>query len=304
MTIESISLLFFHFEGNTLTKECGTLSSYSGMKSLVLSHLYDGNREQFVDDLLRTYEEKGSVIVNFLYFANAVHHRLLEKHRTMDQLTYKQALLAGDFLLTDGIALQVHKWFTDRKRVQSLNGTDLTPYLLDILSNEYSTSLYVYSVYDEKIGKDSSRLEKGLDTLLRDYPQLRIARSYQSDYTERGEDFPFDQFATTVEKDDAEIKIFLNCTGTPFQEMRVDQHRQRFAENSMMVLNAGGFLDFVSGFEKRAPQRAVKSRVLETPYRIITQPRKNLKKFLRMFGIVRLWKNTIVNSVTSLFRKK
>ncbi|USN57077.1 MAG: hypothetical protein H6766_01015 [Candidatus Peribacteria bacterium] len=63
-------------------------------------------------------------------------------------------------------------------------------------------------------------------------------------------------------------------------------------------------MDFVSGFETRAPEWVVKARVLETPYRILSRPRKNLKKFLRMFGIVRIRKKQLVNSLARLFRKK
>ncbi|USN57076.1 MAG: WecB/TagA/CpsF family glycosyltransferase [Candidatus Peribacteria bacterium] len=207
------------------------------MSSLVLDHLYDGDRALFATELLDRYEEKQSVIVNFLYFANATHYRLFEKHRNAKELAYKQALLAGDFLLADGIALQVYKRTSDLNRVDNLNGTDLTPRLLDYLTQIYSVSLYVYSAYDEGIDKDTTRLEKGLDGLLRDFPGLRIASSYQSPYSERGTDFPFEQFERAVAKDDANIKLFLNCTGTPFQEVRVEAHRERFASQNMMVLN-------------------------------------------------------------------
>jgi UDP-N-acetyl-D-mannosaminuronic acid transferase (WecB/TagA/CpsF family) len=109
----------------------------------------------------------------------------MERHRNTTDLSYKQALLAGDFLLADGIALQLYKWSSDLERVDNLNGTDLTPWLLHRLTQDHSVSLYVYSTYDESIDKDTTRLAKGLDTLLRDFPALRIASSYQSHYTER-----------------------------------------------------------------------------------------------------------------------
>lgn len=53
-------------------------------------------------------------------------------------------------------------------------------------------------------------------------------------------------------------------------------------------MNVGGFLDFVAGFEKRAPVWVVKARIFETFWRIGTNPRKNMKKFLAMFGILRI----------------
>jgi UDP-N-acetyl-D-mannosaminuronic acid transferase (WecB/TagA/CpsF family) len=69
-------------------------------------------------------------------------------------------------------------------------------------------------------------------------------------------------------------------------------------------MNVGGFLDFVSGFETRAPERMVKAKVLETPYRIFSHPSKNMQKFIRMFGILRIRKSQLVNSLRCLFRKK
>ncbi len=61
-----------------------------------------------------------------------------------------------------------------------------------------------------------------------------------------------------------------------------------FIDNQLMVINAGGFIDFVAGYEKRAPQWVVKARVLETFWRVITNPKKNFKKFAAMFGVLRL----------------
>lgn len=137
---------------------------------MILDHLYDNDRESLVDEMLSRYRESSSVVVNFLYFSNAMHYRLLEQHRDTTDLAYKQALLMGDFLLADGIALQVYKRSTDLTWVRNLNGTDLMPWLLHRLTQNQSVSLYVYSVYDPQIGKDKSRLERGLDALLRDFP--------------------------------------------------------------------------------------------------------------------------------------
>jgi hypothetical protein len=62
----------------------------------------------------------------------------------------------------------------------------------------------------------------------------------------------------------------------------------------MLVLNVWWFVDFYSGFEKRAPERVVKLRVWETIRRILDNPKKNGKKFLAMFGVFRLiWKKLL-----------
>jgi UDP-N-acetyl-D-mannosaminuronic acid transferase (WecB/TagA/CpsF family) len=96
-------------------------------------------------------------VVNFLYFANAVQYHVLEldRYKKSADKIYARSLTASDFLLPDGIALQVWSYFdSGRKyRLQNLNGTDLTPKILSYLSNRYSVNLFVYSLYDEKIDK-------------------------------------------------------------------------------------------------------------------------------------------------------
>lgn len=84
-------------------------------------------------------------------------------------------------------------------------------------------------------------------------------------------------------------RILLVCKGTPHQELRVARNHQRFMDAGVLVINAGGRIDYLSGFERRAPQRVVKARVLETFWRVVMHPKKNAKKFLVMFGILRRW---------------
>lgn len=71
----------------------------------------------------------------------------------------------------------------------------------------------------------------------RQYPSIRVAASHQCDYIERGEDFPWEQFSRVAEQDDADIKIFLHCTGTPYQELWTESYRDWLADHGMMVLN-------------------------------------------------------------------
>ncbi|MBP6910822.1 hypothetical protein KBC03_04510 [Patescibacteria group bacterium] len=60
-------------------------------------------------------------MVNFLYFANAMSYHLFEKSRNEKEVAYKHALLHGDFLLADGIALQLWSKWSSGKRVHNLN---------------------------------------------------------------------------------------------------------------------------------------------------------------------------------------
>ena len=120
----------------------------------IIKKLSAQRAEELIPELVSTYIDQGYAVVNFLYFANAMQYYLLEgddKTKTYSQ--YKEALLASDFLLPDGIALELWTKWTMKKNVYNLNGTDLTPRVLAYLNDHHSTSVYISSLYDPKIGK-------------------------------------------------------------------------------------------------------------------------------------------------------
>ncbi len=270
----------------------------------MLEKLFQNDVDVFLHELDDLYHRKWYAIVNFLYFANAVQYHLLDNdtRKTPSDFAYQHALCEGDFLLPDGIALQVwNRFFSQKKKwIQNLNGTDLTPRILEYFTTRYKTNLSIYSLYDEKIGKDQTRLHKAQQKLEQQYTLYHIV-SYQSHYKQRWEDYPW--YENTMQHNDEHVvNIFLNCTWSPFQEKWIEQHKQRFIDNKMMVLNVWWFLDFYSWFEKRAPKRVVKARVLETFWRITTNPAKNLKKFVAMFGVVWLLWRKLLSSLSSLWK--
>lgn len=257
----------------------------------MLDTLYPRTSEAFIDELDVLYKKNEYAVVNFLYFANAVQYHLLEDEssQTIDDKRYASALNESDFLLPDGIALQVWSYFSRKPKIwlQNLNWTDLTPKILEHFSKKYTVHLYIYSLYDERIQKWQEWLHKATNKLTNEY-WIETIHAYQSHFNQRWKDFPWDDMNTTIDTSWNVINIFLNCTWSPFQEKRTEENKDRFVENKMMVLNVWWFLDFYSGFEKRAPERVVKAKVLETFWRIATNPKKNLKKFVAMFGVFNL----------------
>lgn len=253
----------------------------------MIEKLYKGDVEQYIKELESLYTQKQFCVTNFLYFANAVQYKLLEQN--VKDMEYKKALLSSDFLLPDGIALQIWAYFAQnpKKRLHNLNWTDLTPKILEYFSKNYTVHLYIYSLYDEKIWKSQEWLHKATNKLKNEY-DIDAVYSYQSHYNQRWYDYPWEMMEEKIHVSDNVCNIFLNCTGSPFQEKWIEKNKEWFVRNHMMVLNVWWFLDFYSWFEKRAPKRVVKTRVLETFWRIITNPKKNLKKFLAMFGVIGL----------------
>ncbi len=200
--------------------------------------------------------------------------------------------MRGDFLFADGIALQLfYRWFwpkSQRSIPQNLNGTDLNPRLISSLLKKHTVSLYLYQCYDPPKGKTIAYLQTGIEALKSKFPWLVIPRATQCLYREKWTNFDRDWLGSAVAADTSSVKIFFNCTWSPFQEIWAMDYEQRLRDYWFLVINAWGTIDYMNWFEQRAPQWVVKARVLETFWRITTKPKKNMKKFLWMFGFFRI----------------
>lgn len=257
----------------------------------MLEKLYRDDTTQVLEDIVNCYKQKGFAVVNFLYFANAIQFHLFENPTLPKDKEYENALRAGDFLLPDGIALQVWNYAMNKPKtwVSNLNWTDLTPRILEYITKKYTVELYIVSLYDDRIGKGKERLEIGIEKC-RSHFGIENIYWFQTHFLDRGKEFPWEEWSQDNPPADDVCRIMMHCTGTPFQELWTEKHREWYEKQHMLVLNVGWFIDFFSGFEQRAPERVVRARVLETFWRITTNPKKNLKKFLAMFGVVRvLW---------------
>ena len=266
----------------------------------LLKKLYLWSRAEAVRAVLECYKATWSCIVNFLYFTNLAHERLVEWTPEPAQQTYSDALQESDFLFADGIALQLfYRWFaewTSGVMPENLNGTDLNPLLIEYILQKHTASMYLYQCYDPPKGKTVAFLQTGIEAVEQRFPGLHVHRSDQCLFREKGKEFDWHGLEAAVAQDHAEVKIFFNCTWSPFQECRVKEHEEQLRSLGLLIINAWGTIDYLSGFEKRAPRWVVKARVLETFRRIMTKPKKNLTKFLKMFGFFRiLGKNLLIH---------
>jgi len=144
----------------------------------ILEKLYTGTKEELVDDVLATYQEQGCCILNCLYFANIVSQSVFnvdEKKKPSEEkrnylgrakthfastfarspTKYRKILLKGDFLLPDGIALQIFYFLANlfgvikspRKRLSNLNGTDFAFYFLEQIKKRYGNQKICLLLY-------------------------------------------------------------------------------------------------------------------------------------------------------------
>lgn len=255
--------------------------------------------------IMNEYKTNKHAIINFLYFTNSMKYKLFEYSDKKTDLEYKSALKKWSFILPDGIAIElfykVASYFNKTlspRWLTNLNGTDFMPYFItNLLKEESSVHIAIYSTYDPKINKSKSELEKAKKNFEKKYSK-KIDYSEQSLYSERGKDFDFWQYQLSLNTNQEKVNIFITCLWTPVQELRIEKNKEFFVKNNIIVFNAWGFIDFLSWYEKRAPQRLVKARVLETPRRVISNPKKNLKKLVAMFAIIRFRYKKIMYVIT------
>jgi len=148
------------------------------MKS-VLKKLFTGNKKEAAEQIMREYNRKGYAIVDYLYFANIPAKNLFDQyegeiHREIFKealkeeyqllprknvyAAYKKAIMDADFLLTDGIAMQLFNRIaaklkrieTKRQRLENLNGTDFCLWFLHRLETQVDVNqlqIILYGTY-------------------------------------------------------------------------------------------------------------------------------------------------------------
>jgi hypothetical protein len=158
---------------------------------------------------------------------------------------------------------------------------------LDRLVDErVSIHLGLFSVFDPDIWKSATEIEKA-KLYIHERWGVKDMYTFQTLYKERDSSFDFEAYTHSLAWVDKDIRILLVCTGTPHQEIRGDAHSDFFQEHNILVMHVWWLIDYWSWFESRAPEWVIKSRVLETPWRILQHPKKNAKKLWWMFGICR-----------------
>lgn len=252
----------------------------------ILEKTFRGSADEAVNAILSTYQQEEFSVVNFIYFANIVSQRLFEdKDKTEKEREYKKILLKSDFLLPDGIALQLFYFFakffgriqTARSWLHNLNGTDFVPYFLAEAKKKYGNQKLCLLLY----GTKPHFLEKVAE-------KLKL-QGYNVIYTQDGySDFDWDAAQEVLQEYQDTINILLVARSTPkipLQELWTSRNYQKIQQHKLLVFNTGGLLDFIAGAQKRAPKlwRMLK---LEWLYRLFTDPKRNLKKVLNSLAII------------------
>lgn len=192
-----------------------------------------------------------SFIIHFMYYAS------LELFRK--DTTYQNSLLLANYILVDGIGMQSYFKLLMNKSMANLNGTDLSPKLIDTLLQK-NIPIVFYGTTQEQINRCNNNLKK-------QYHQ-QVLHYYQDGFSK-----------LDWEKIPNQSALFIGM-GTPLQEAFVKEHINIIQEKKLMVITVGGYFDFLSGFYVRAPKWIRKIK-LEWLWRTLHHPLRHYKKRLR-----------------------
>lgn len=215
------------------------------------------NAERAVDTIVANWQASGaSRIVHFIYYSNFI---LMDSDEP-----YRSAMELADFVLIDGIGMQLYMKIVKNRWPNNLNGTDLNPILLQRLDRD-TVPVAFYGTTEENINAAAVNIRK---TLTSDSPY----------YIQNGFS-PLDW--SQIQQRSA---LFIGM-GSPRQELWVAEHLETIRRKELLVVTVGGFFDFASGFYIRAP-KLVRTLKLEWAWRTMLHPRRHLKKRLRDLTIL------------------
>lgn len=229
----------------------------------IFSKLYKNNCENALKDILALYKQKEFLVVNYLYFANMISNWLLWNKKLNKD--FYDAIINWDFLLPDGIALNLYykKYFW--VELPNLNWTDFSDYLLQNLK-QWSFNLVLYWAKPEVIEKAARNIWIKYDLIV-DY--------IQDWYSE------FD-FSALEKLESGKINIFMVWLWTPKQEIWVKNNLENIKKYKLLTFTQWWTFDFWAGNEKRAPKIFIVLK-LEWLWRFVTNPKKNFFKVLYSF---------------------
>ena len=256
------------------------------MKS-TLQKLSTTNFAETSDNIISVYDNQWHCVVNFIYFSQIVSQHVFSsaKKKTEKEKEYKKLILKSDFLLPDGIALQVFYYLaatfrairTEKKRIPNVNWTDFTPYFLNDTKQKYWSQRINILLY----GSKPNVVEKVKDNLTLKWYNVIYIQDWFSEFDrEKAED------ALNEYQDTTNILLVARSTPKiPLQELRTSRNYQKIIDNKLLVMNVWWLFDFIAWVQKRAPKLFRKLKI-ERLRRLCSQPKRNYKKVLNSLMII------------------
>ncbi|MDW7691033.1 WecB/TagA/CpsF family glycosyltransferase [Flammeovirgaceae bacterium SG7u.111] len=180
-----------------------------------------------------------------------------------EQPEAKEAITSSDFVLNDGIGLDLAASYKGEKFSENLNGTDFTPEVLGLCEKKgYKVFLF---------GTKQEILEVTVKNIKAKFPNLNIAGYRNGFFT--NEDTP----SIVEEINESGADVLIVAMGNPKQEMWIYENRS--ALKVKLAMGVGAFFDFTAGAVTRAPMWIRKVK-FEWLYRLYLEPQRMWKRYL------------------------
>ncbi|WP_018662047.1 WecB/TagA/CpsF family glycosyltransferase [Heyndrickxia acidiproducens] len=209
------------------------------------------SEEEFLDRFTSRMQsgEKSNI-----YFLNAHCYNIAQTDSY-----YKSILNSADFLLNDGIGVEIASKLFDIPLTGNLNGTDLMPKVLK-RCEENGFSVFV-------LGSNQANLESAVQNFHRDYPALKIAGAHHGYFKSRK--------AVVAQINESGADVLVVGMGVPLQEKFIADFDHDL--RCLARIGVGAFIDFASGNVPRAPYLFRKLRI-EWLFRLMREPKRLWKR--------------------------
>ena len=256
------------------------------MKS-TLQKISTTNFQETADNIVSTYDEQWHCVVNFIYFSQIVSQHVFSsaKKKTEKEKEYKKLLLKADFLLPDGIALQIFYYLatlfwtikSDKKWIPNINWTDFTPFFLNNLKQKYWSQRINLLLY----WSTPKVVEKVKENLSLKWYNIIYSQDWFSEFDREKAEEALDEYVDTINV----LLVARSTPKIPLQELWTSRNYQKIQEDKLLVMNIWGLFDFIAWVQKRAPKLFRKMKI-ERLWRLCSQPKRNRKKVANSLMII------------------
>jgi len=198
-----------------------------------------------------------------VYFVNAYGGNL-----SFEDKAFAKALKDADFLLNDGLGVDMAAWLRGRKFKENLNGSDLIDegdFLKICAAKNYTVFV---------LGAKQEVLDLAVANYRKEYPGLKIVGSHHGYFNHYGDD----QSLPVVEAINASgADVLLVGFGNPRQEHWINAYKDRL--RCKMAIGFGGSIDQVAKVVPRAPKFWIAIR-MEWLFRLFQEPKRLWRRYL------------------------
>lgn len=198
-----------------------------------------------------------------VYFVNAYGGNL-----SFEDRDFARALKEADFLLNDGIGVDMAAWLKGRRFRENLNGSDL----IDEGDFLKICAAKGYTVYI--VGAKQEVLDLAVANYLKEYPGLKIIGSHHGYFNHYADESSL----PVIEQINASgADVLLVGFGNPRQEHWINRYKGQL--RCKMAIGYGGSIDQVAKVVPRAPKFWIAIR-MEWLFRLFQEPKRLWRRYL------------------------